>query len=213
MRSWTVLAMGLVVIALTGRASASIVTFESAPLGFGFTGPVTEDGFTYETLSGNLFVEDFGNPGQDMEGDVFLGGGALDIVSAVGGETFTFDNLDFSASVGSDYTGSASQTLTVEGLLGGSLVAIDAFVLSNSVNSMNWTTEAAANLAGVTVDELQITLSAGDTAPGDLLSAFKEAVDNIVFTPTTTAVPEPSSSALFATGMFVLGLLRRRKHS
>jgi hypothetical protein len=99
MRIWTILVIGAAALipGFVIDAAAATITFETAPFGFGFTGPVTENGFTYSTLSGNLVVENFGNPGQDMEGDVSLGGGALDIVAAVGGGTFTFSSLDFSA--------------------------------------------------------------------------------------------------------------------
>jgi hypothetical protein len=77
---------------------------------------------------------------------------------------------------------------------------------------MGWTSEGVVNLAGLTLDDLQITLNAGLTVPGDLISGFKESVDNIVLSSTNT-VPEPSSIALLAAGICGLGmLLRRRLH-
>ena len=67
----------VVASALASPAFADLITFETAPSGAGFTGPVTENGFTYSTLSGGLFVNGLGNPGQDMEGNEDTGGGVL----------------------------------------------------------------------------------------------------------------------------------------
>ncbi len=108
---------------LASASLANTITFETASSGSGFTGPVTEDGFTYSTLSGGLYVNDFGNPGQDLEGTQFDGGGVVKIV-AVGGGDFTFDQLDYAAY---DRTGSGSQTLTVNGLFNGSLAFTDTY--------------------------------------------------------------------------------------
>src|SRR5262249_3069397 len=77
--------------ALTVPAFANKITFETASLGV-FTGPVTEDGFTYSKLSGGLFVAQFGNPGKDLEGLSTVGGGILKIVSGTGGD-FYFNAL------------------------------------------------------------------------------------------------------------------------
>ena len=98
-------------------ALANKITFETATVG-PFTGPVTENGFTYSTFSGGLFVNSLGNPGNDMEGMSFAGGGGLTIVSATSGN-FDFDDIDF---VAFDFSGTGSQPLKVEGFLGGSLV-------------------------------------------------------------------------------------------
>src|SRR5437867_5121755 len=81
--------------ALSSPALASKITFETAAFG-AFTGPVTEEGFMYSRLSGALFIDVFGNPGQDAEGNAAAGGGVLKIVSANGGD-FNFNALDFSA--------------------------------------------------------------------------------------------------------------------
>jgi hypothetical protein len=48
-------------------AHAADITFATAPYGSGFTGPVTEAGFTYSKASGSLFVNTWGKPGADME--------------------------------------------------------------------------------------------------------------------------------------------------
>jgi hypothetical protein len=199
------IAATVVASALASPAFANTITFETAPFR-GFTGPVTEAGFTYSTLSGGLFVNSFGNPGQDMEGAERVGGGVLKIVRAGGGD-FNFDDVDFAAF---DSTGTGSQTLQVAGLLGASMVGTDMYTLANtsifSPKYSNWTTEAASVLAGKTLSELDITLNAGLA----LSFAFTEAIDNVVLTP-VSAVPEPASLALLGAGVLALGWLRRRR--
>src|ERR1700691_2434854 len=170
------LGVTLVARALAFPALADTITFATAPLGPSFTGPVTESGFTYSTLSGNLYVNQFGNPGQDMEGTEGSGGGVLEIVE--GGGEFNLESLDFAAYASS---GAGSQTLEVEGFLGGSLVGVDQYPLSNTKNYdpsyPNWTTEDASVLAGKNIDELEIVLNAG-LRP----DFFTEAIDNVVLT-------------------------------
>ena len=196
----------MVASTLASSALANVITFETAPSGDGFTGPVTENGFTYSTLSGGLYVNGFGNPGQDMEGSQTVGGGVLKIVSATGGD-FNFDDVDFAAFASS---GTGSQTLNVAGLLGASLVGTDMYTLANTSTFApkysNWTTEAASVLAGKTLSELDITLNAGGTP-----SLFLEAIDNVVLTSVSAAVPEPSSLALLGAGVLGLGWIRRRR--
>lgn len=191
--------------ALASPAVASTITFATTPVG-GFTGPTTEDGFTYSLLSGGLFVQDVGNPGQDMEGAIEFGGGALKIVSA-GAATFIFDSVDFAAF---DSAGTGSQTLSVEGSLGGSAIGTDHYTLANTDVTQpkyaNWTTEAAASLAGKTLSELDILLPAGAFPNG---SFFTEAIDNVVLTP--VAAPEPASLMLLVSSLLGLRLARRRK--
>ena len=185
--------------ALAPPALANEITFETAPLGGGFTGPVTEDGFTYSTLSGGLFVNDFGNPGRDMEGQESVGGGVLKIARA-GGGNFTFDDVDFSAF---DTSGTGTQTLKVEGFLGASAVATDQYTLADTSSApfTNWTTEATSALAGKTFSELDIALNAGESP-----TVFRENIDNVVLAP----IPEPTSLALLAAGILALGWFRRR---
>ena len=120
--------------ALVSSALANTITFETAPLDQGFTGPVTEDGFTYSTLSGGLFVNGFGNPGQDMEPET-VGGGVLKIVSATGGD-FDFNALDYSVW---SISGTGSQTLVVKGLLGASTVGMDTYTLPGTSMSRTLT--------------------------------------------------------------------------
>ena len=188
-------------------AVASTITFETANLG-AFTGPITEDGFTYSKLSGGLFVNQFGNPGKDLEGASTVGDGGLKIVSATGGD-FNFNSLDFSAF---DLSGTGSQTLRVEGLLGGSSIGTDQYTLANTKvfnpKYSNWTTEVSSVLAGKSISELDITLNASAAGSGSL---FSDNIDNVVLTPDAAAIPEPSSLAIVAVAVAGASFIRLRQ--
>jgi hypothetical protein len=189
-------------------AVASTITFETAPFGAAFTGPVTENGFTYSRLSGGLFINSFGNPGQDAEGAEGVGGGVLKIVSATGGD-FNFNGLDFSAF---DFSGTGSQTLKVQGFLAGSSVGADQYTLANTnvfnPKYSNWTTEVSSVLAGKSISELDITLNANVAGSGSLSG---ENIDNVVLTPDAAAVPEPSSLTIVAAAVMGASFIRLRK--
>jgi hypothetical protein len=205
-----VLASALTLPVAASPALANTITFGTGSVASGFTSPVTEDGFTYSTLSGKLVLDILGHPGQDMEGDELRGGGVLKIVRA-GGGNFVFDALDFAAF---DESGTGSQTLDVEGFLGGTSVGTDQFTLANTSDFHptfpNWTTEAASVLAGVTVSELDIPLNGTATSSPPI---FFEAIDNVALTPVGTPVPESSTWAMMLLGFAGLGYAgyRRRR--
>ena len=211
-RCATVAAM-VMASALTSPVLANTITFETAPFGAGFSGPVTEAGFTYSKLNGALFVNNAGNSGQDVEGQAAVvgaaGGGVLKIVSATLGD-FDFNALDFAAF---NILGTGSQALKVEGFLSGLSVGVDQYTLANTKTFDpkygNWTTEAASTLAGKSISELDITLNASAAGSG---SQFLEAVDNVVLTPELAVISEPSSLTLLAAaaGASFLWLRRRR---
>jgi len=207
-RFYAVVAMTAVASALASPAVANKITFETASQGV-FTGPVTEDGFTYSTLSGGLFINHFGNPGKDAEGNQSLGGGVLKIVLATGGD-FNFNALDFAAF---DLFRPGSQTLSVEGFIGGSSVGVDQYTLANTSDISkgtyaNWTTEAASALAGKTISELRISLTASSAGTG---FTFGENVDNVVLTPLQAAVPEPSTLTLLSIALIGAIAVRSRR--
>jgi hypothetical protein len=193
--------------ALTSPALANTLTFETANPG-AFTGPVTQDGFTYSKLSGGLFVDQFGNPGQDMEGLSAAGGGVLKIVSATD-SNFNFNAIDFAAF---DILGVGSQVLKVEGFLGGSSIGVDQYTLTNTKvfnpKYDNWTTEAASVLAGESISELDVTLNASLANSGSL---FSENIDNVVLTLEQAPVPEPSSATLLGVDALVVSFIRLRR--
>ena len=207
---WGYIAGAVAVMAniLASSALANKITFETAPLG-AFTGPVIEDGFTYSKLSGSLLVNPLlvGNPGKDVEGTI-SGGGVLRIVPAVS-SNFNFNTLDFSAF---DLSGTGSQTLIVEGFLGGLSVGVDQYTLLNTKvfnpKYDNWTTETASVLAGKSISELDITLNANIAGSGSL---FSESVDNVVLTPVQAVVPEPSSVTILALAIVGASFIRLRQ--
>jgi hypothetical protein len=193
----------LVTIATSSTAAAqSTITFETAPLGPGFTGPVTEAGFTYAKVSGDLFVSSSGNPGRAIEGTLDAAGGVLGIRRAAG-LAFVFDGLDYSAR---RFEGQGSQTLLVTGLFGGVTVGTAVFTVTAN-NAGAWTTFAAGTLGAVSLDELRITLNAGRTPD----FSFVQGVDNVRLTATTSTVPEPGTWALLGTGLLAVGGVARRK--
>ena len=207
---WTAGAAMVAGSTLASPLLANTITFETANPG-DFTGPVTEDGFTYSKLSGGLFINSVGNPGHDAEGLSTVGGGVLKIVSAAGAD-FNFDAVDFAAF---DITGTGSQTLKVEGFLDGSAVGIDQYTLANTrvfnPKFDNWTTETASVLGGQSISELDITLKASTAGSGLI---FSENIDNVVLTPLLSpqaSVPEPSSLTIFALAMVGASSIRLRR--
>jgi hypothetical protein len=110
------------------------------------------------------------------------------------------------------FSAPVSQTLKIEGFLGGSSVGIDQYTLANTKVSNpkydNWTTEVALVLAGKSISELDITLNANIAISGSL---FNESIDNVVLTPEQASVPKPSSLVLLGIAAGASSFIRRRR--
>jgi hypothetical protein len=191
-------------IALAAPAAAGPITFETAPFGPGFTGPVTENGFNYQQTDGSLFVNAFGNPGQDMEATAGTLGGAL-VVYRVDGGTFKFNSIDFAAYEAGP---PQEQALSLVGVTKDGTLVQEYYTLDTtsvfSPKYANWTTEfpTMGGLAGLELKSLAIVLfSIESDVP------CYGAVDNLNLTP---SVPEPATLALFGAGLLGFAVRRRR---
>lgn len=177
-------------------AQAAVITFEGAPYAE-LDGSYVEAGFRYLEADGYLVGNGYGNPGRDIEGAINGGGGVLDITPE-DTPLFTFDALDYWAY---NSTGAGSQSLLIQGWRNGVLLGSDSFSLANSAN-VQWVLFGATNLSGKKLDQLSITLNAGDQ--------YWQGVDNVRLT-SVSAIPEPATWAMMITGFAMAGAMLRRR--
>lgn len=157
--------------------------------------PTVEGIFTYDVLSGQLFRDSDGNPGEDMEGSSSGGGGVLRVVrDDIAGGLFTFDASDIR------FEFDMPVQITFTGLLNGITQGTDVFT---TTGDSTWSTVSSINLAGVAINELDVTLNATSTTATD--------IDNLVLTPVAGSTPEPSSLLLLGSGVAGLAGVVRRK--
>jgi hypothetical protein len=200
-------------------AATTTVTFEPAPYGLDFVGPVQEGAIDYQATSGSLVVNTYGNGGYDLEGEMFQGGGSVGFASATPGGLFTFLGLDYATYQAMSL---GSQSLTVRGYLNGLTIATDIFTLANAKLGdgdqafANWTSFTATNLAGRALTALQIDLVGGGTGAGQ---QFTQAIDNVRFgnmveidVPSSPA-PEPATWGTMVAGFGVAGAALRRRRT
>lgn len=189
-------------LALGQSAHAAVITFSVAPAGAYEVFDFSENGFRYVLSSGELYVNDRGNPGRDMEGSVAGGGGILEIL-ATDESSFAFQGLDYSAF---NVTGLGSQTLVVRGFVDRVETGAVMFELANSndYGTPNWTLVGPGSLAGVSINRMTIQLNAG--------YSFLQAVDNVRLSP-VAVIPEPGSWALMIGGFGAAGAMLRRRRT
>ncbi len=116
----------------------------------------------------------------------------------MGGGLFTFDSFDFAFAAASSFPGANA---SIEGFLSAVSQGIDTYFATGAV-----VTEVALNLLTAPLDTLVITLNSTFAGPPSFAM-----MDNVSLN--SVEAPEPSTLALFATGLALLGFLgwRRRK--
>jgi hypothetical protein len=196
-------------LALAAPASATTITFDTAPVGPGFSGPIHENGYVYQETYGSLRVNSKGVPGKDMEAQPGTWGGALVLYREDGG-SFVFNSIDFAAF---ELGWPQDQALSLVGVTAGGAMFQEYYTLSTTNVSNptydNWTTELATTggLAGLELKSLAIVLySIASHIP------CYGAIDNVVLNlpNNNPSVPEPASLALVAAGLMAFGWRRRR---
>lgn len=206
------MALAAAALALAVPASAAIITFDTAPLGPGFSGPVIENGFTYQQTYGAIRANNKGFAGRDIESQPGTEGGALVVYRADGG-TFLFTSIDFAAF---EPGWPQDQALSLVGVTPGGAMVQEYYTLAttnvDTPTYDNWTTEFATigGLAGVELKSLAVVLFSIESE----IPCFG-AIDNLTLAAVppneNPGVPEPATLALVAAGLMAFGWHRRKR--
>lgn len=180
-----------------GGASATTITFGglSGANGAPFT-TYMESGFTVSPTLGSWFQGQlFGNPVPSIFSGPLFGSPATDAITVTEpGQRFTFSQLDLAANNG-------NVNFTFMGtLLGAPVFNVTGDELANTAV---FETESGGVSSDV-IDKLVITTNIFGTSTN---------IDNIVVSTAAVATPEPTTLGMLATGLTLLGLLRRRRRT
>lgn len=192
---WAVLSVVLCLCA-SSVANAELVTIDFQGISNGVFASGTEDGVDITRLSGDARVNPLGFnaplSGKVLQSSTSTSNGATVRFNRPNFPDFEFVSLD------GDIVGQlTNQSITVNGYYNGSLIGTDVFDVDGAA------TFSAINLAGMTLDRIEVTLSSVRNISGTMM-------DNLVLN--FAAVPEPSSVALLGIGLAsVLGVRRRRR--
>jgi hypothetical protein len=196
--------LGLLAVALgvvggmTGRATASVLTFDAQPTG-SFT-TLTENGFALNFIGfGNLqAVADLGGGNRALvDSNPFNVSGAEVFITQIGGGAFDLNSLDIANLAnpgGGPTTVGTGAGFRIE------LISNTGDIIAYSTGSSTFSTISPSGFTDITFLRLNIV----SLTPGNLTFA----VDNI----NLTAVPEPSSLASAAFGAALLAAYWRRRH-
>lgn len=185
------------------NASAASIGFDG--LNGNFTGPATEDGFTFSAFSGVLFIDSGrGTPPPEMIGGL-NGSGVVSFTSATPGEEFLFERMTIREL---EFRTTFDTTITVEGYRNGGLVGSESHLplQDNSGSFLGGPASTATptgSLLGARVDELRISLPVQLDSRGFVIAAG--IIDNVELTP----IPEPASATLLGLSGAALYLTRR----
>lgn len=194
-------------LAVLATLAASTLAAHAAPVTINFNtlggandstfSTYSESGFTVSAQSGTWIVASGSGSFGDPEPDIFTEpSGTLAVTD--GGGLFNFDSLDLGFFTASD----GSENYTITGFSNGTQVYTQTGSLSDNTSQTFLTLNGTHQSTAIT--SFTIALSGNDDGIN---------VDNIDLNTVAAATPEPSTLALFGTGILGLAGAARRKFS